>query len=171
MTYEKESATVKATPCESIHLTLSEKGSFVQFRVSSRACEQAARTSDTLASARLQALLMRHLARAMASDTASMSRDRKFAKANPLGLMLTSCSVAADCKNWRRHVGPRWRRHVGPPDGARARLKEIGFPNYDEMDVGPTSISSHFKSIVNFGIENPRAQSPTRCDQNTPIPF
>ena len=50
MTYEKETATVKATPCESIQLTLSEKGSFVQFRVSSRACEQAARTSD-LASA------------------------------------------------------------------------------------------------------------------------
>ena len=59
---------------------------------------------------------MRHLARAMASDTASMSRDRKFAKANPLGLMLTSCSVAADCKNWRRHVGP--------PDGARRRDEE-----------------------------------------------
>ena len=35
MTYEKETATVKATPCESIQLTLSEKGSFVQFRVSS----------------------------------------------------------------------------------------------------------------------------------------
>ena len=75
---------------------------------------------------------MRHLARAMASDTASMSRDRKFAKANPLGLMLTSCSVAADCKNWRRHVGPRWRRHVGPPDGARART---------ERDEGPSTVA------------------------------
>ena len=46
---------------------------------------------------------MRHLARAMASDTASISRDRKFAQANPLGLVLTSC------KSWR--VAPRWRRH------------------------------------------------------------